>query len=163
MNSIDDILAMLRNGATEDEIAKQLSDALNTAVQKKKEEDEALLARKNEKRIEKACANAARILCDAIADFFYEIGETDLMDIFASENAQTELQAALEGIAELAKTNVLSNYVNLLKSLDGLRADDKPNYKDIEDRNIIKVVPPDSKKNKTDEILAKFLREMGWE
>jgi len=163
MNSIDDILAMLRDGATEDEVAKQLSDALNTAVQKKKEEDAALLAHKNEKRIEKACANAARILCDAIADFFYEIGETDLMDIFASENAQTELQAALEGIAELAKTNVLSNYVNLLKSLDDLRTDDKPNYKDTEDRNVIKVVPSDSKKNKTDEALAKFLREMGWE
>ena len=69
-----------------------------------------------------------------------------------------EIQDALEGIAELAKTNVLSSYVNLLKSLDDLRADDS-----IEDRNIINVVLPDSKKNKTDEILTKFLREMGWE
>ena len=158
MNSIDDILAMLRNGATEDEVAKQLSDALNTAVQKKKEEDAALLARKNEKRIEKVCKDTARVLCEAIADFFYEIGEADLMDIFASMRAMDEIQDALEGIAELAKTNVLSSYVNLLKSLDDLRADDS-----IEDRNIINVVLPDSKKNKTDEILTKFLREMGWE
>ena len=80
------------------------------------------------------------------------------MDIFASMRAMDEIQDALEGIAELAKTNVLSSYVNLLKSLDDLRADDS-----IEDRNIINVVLPDSKKNKTDEILTKFLREMGWE
>lgn len=163
MNNIDDILAMLRDGATEDDIAKQLSDALNTAVQKKKEEDAALLARKNEKRIEKVCKDTARVLCEAIADFFYEIGETDLMDIFASMKAMDEIQDALEGIAELAKTNVLSSYVNLLKSLDGLRVDDKPDLKSTEDRNVIKVVPPDSKKSKTDEVLAKFLREMGWE
>ena len=132
MNNIDEILAMLRNGATEDDIAKQLSDALNTAVQKKKEEDAALLERKNEKRVEKACKNAARILCEALADFFYEIGETDLVDIFASMEAMNEIQGALEGIAELAKTNVLSNYVNLLKSLDGLRADNKPSRKNID-------------------------------
>ena len=152
MNNIDDILEMLRNGATEDDIAKQLSDALNTAVQKKKEEDAALLERKNEKRIEKACGNAARILCDAIADFFYEIGEKELMDIFASKNAQTELQSALEGIAKLAKTNVLSNYIGLLKSIDELRADDKPNRKDIDF---------DKTEEDIDNIFEKWLKEHG--
>lgn len=152
MNNIDEILEMLRNGATEDDIAKQLSDALNTAVQKKKEEDAALLERKNEKRIEKTCGNAARILCDAIADFFYEIGEKELMDIFASKNAQTELQAALEGIAELAKTNVLSNYIGLLKSIDELRVDDKPNRKDIDFNKTEEDI---------DDIFEKWLKEHG--
>jgi uncharacterized membrane protein YheB (UPF0754 family) len=152
MNNIDDILAKLRAGATEEDIAKQLTDALNTAVQKKKEEDAALLERKNEKRIEKACKNAARILCEALADFFYEIGETDLADIFASMEAMNEIQGALEGIAELAKTNVLSNYVNLLKSLDGLRADDKPNRKDIDSNKIEEDI---------DDIFEKWLKEHG--
>lgn len=157
MNNIDEILAMLRDGATEDDIAKQLSDALNTAVQKKKEEDAALLERKNEKRIEKACGNAARILCDAIADFFYEIGEKELMDIFASKNAQTELQAALEGIAELAKTNVLSNYIGLLKSIDELRVDDKPSRKNID----IKINDLDKTEEDIDDIFEKWLKEHG--
>lgn len=152
MNNIDEILAKLRAGATEDDIAKQLSDALNTAVQKKKEEDAALLERKNEKRIEKACGNTARILCEALADFFYEIGETDLMDIFASIEAINEIQGALEGIAELAKTNVLSNYVNLLKSLDGLRADDKPNRKNIDFNKTEEDI---------DDIFEKWLKEHG--
>lgn len=157
MNNIDEILAMLRDGATEDDIAKQLSDALNTAVQKKKEEDAALLERKNEKRIEKACKNAARILCEALADFFYEIGETDLMDIFASMEAMNEIQGALEGITELAKTNVLSNYVNLLKSLDGLRADDKPNRKNI----VIETNNFDKAEEDIDNIFEKWLKEHG--
>lgn len=157
MNNIDEILAMLRNGATEDDIAKQLSDALNTAVQKKKEEDAALLERKNEKRIEKACKNAARILCEALADFFYEIGETNLVDVFASMEAMNEIQGALEGIAELAKTNVLSNYVNLLKSLDGLRADDKPNRKNI----VIETNDFDKGKEDIDDIFEKWLKEHG--
>lgn len=152
MNNIDEILAKLRNGASEEDIAKEMSNALNTAVQKKKEEDAALLERKNEKRIEKACGNAARILCDAIADFFYEIGETELMDIFASKNAQTELQAALEGIAELAKTNVLSNYIGLLKSIDELRVDDKPNRKDIDFNKTEEDI---------DDIFEKWLKEHG--
>ena len=157
MNNIDDILAKLRAGATEEDIAKQLTDALNTAVQKKKEEDAALLERKNEKRIEKACKNAARILCEALADFFYEIGETDLVDIFASMEAMNEIQGALEGIAELAKTNVLSNYVNLLKSLDGLRADDKPNRKNI----VIEANDLDKTEEDIDDIFEKWLKEHG--
>lgn len=157
MNNIDEILAMLRNGATEDDIAKQLSDALNTAVQKKKEEDAALLERKNEKRVEKACKNAAHILCETLADFFYEIGETDLVDVFASMEAMNEIQGALEGIAELAKTNVLSNYVNLLKSLDGLRADDKPNRKNID----IKINDLDKTEEDIDDIFEKWLKEHG--
>lgn len=157
MNNIDEILAMLRNGATEDDIAKQLSDALNTAVQKKKEEDAALLERKNEKRIEKACKNAARILCEALADFFYEIGETDLVDVFASMEAMNEIQGALEGIAELAKTNVLSNYVNLLKSLDGLRADDKPSRKNI----VVETNNFDKAEEDIDDIFEKWLKEHG--
>ena len=157
MNNIDEILAMLRNGATEDDIAKQLSDALNTAVQKKKEEDAALLEHKNEKRVEKACKNAARILCEALADFFYEIGETELMDIFASMEAMNEIQGALEGIAELAKTNVLSNYVNLLKSLDGLRADDKPSRKNI----VIETNDSNKAEEDIDDIFEKWLKEHG--
>lgn len=157
MNNIDEILAMLRNGATEDDIAKQLSDALNTAVQKKKEEDAALLERKNEKRIEKACKNAARLLCEALADFFYEIGETDLVDVFASMEAMNEIQGALEGIAELAKTNILSNYVNLLKSLDGLRADDKPSRKNI----VVETNDFNKAEKDIDDIFEKWLKEHG--
>ena len=74
------------------------------------------------------------------------------MDIFASIEAINEIQGALEGIAELAKTNVLSNYVNLLKSLDGLRADDKPNRKNIDFNKTEEDI---------DDIFEKWLKEHG--
>lgn len=132
MNNIDDILAKLRAGATEEDIAKEMSNALNTAVQKKKEEDAKLAARSMEKRTEKLCDRIARDLCSVFTDFFIGLGEEDLAKKCDAASTIERVKETLEAVADLAKTNVLSNYMNLLKSIDDLRADDKPVYKTYE-------------------------------
>ena len=135
MNNIDDILAKLRAGATEEDIAKEMTKALNTAVQKKKEEDATLAARVMEKRTEKLCDRIARDLCNVFTDFFIGLGEEDLAKKCGSTSTIERVKETMEVFADLAKTNVLSNYMNLLKSLDDLRADDKPVYKTYEPHN----------------------------
>jgi uncharacterized membrane protein YheB (UPF0754 family) len=132
MNNIDDILAKLRAGATEEDIAKEMSSALNTAVQKKKEEDAKLAAHAIEKRTEKLCDRIARDLCSVLTDFFIGLDEEDLAKKCDAASTIECVKETLEAIADLAKTNILTNYMNLLKSIDDLRADDKPVYKTYE-------------------------------
>ena len=151
MNNIDDILAKLRAGASEEDIAKEMSKALNEAVQKKKEEDAKLAARAMEKRTEKLCARIARDLCSVFTDFFIGLDEADLAKKCDSPDAFEIVKETLEAFADLAKTNVLSNYLNLLKSLDDLRADDKPDYKTYEPRDTESI----------DEVISEWLKKVG--
>ena len=151
MNNIDDILAKLRAGASEEDIAKEMTKALNEAVQKKKEEDAKLAARAMEKRTEKLCARIARDLCSVLTDFFIGLDEADLAKKCDSPSTFEFVKETLEAFADLAKTNVLSNYLNLLKSIDDLRADDKPDYKTYEPRDAESI----------DEVISEWLKKVG--
>lgn len=153
MNNIDDILAKLRAGATEEDIANELSKNLNAAVKKLAEEK----ARLEAAQAKKVYTKYAEEICDTLDRFFDIAGDTETSKVFKEANTVRYVRDILEEIANLVKSNVWSNYIGLLKSLDGLRADDKPNYKDfvIETNNFNKG------EEDIDDIFEKWLKEHG--
>lgn len=157
MNNIDDILAKLRAGVTEEDIAQEMTKALNAAVQQKKEEDAKLAARTKEKRTASLCDRTARDLCNIFTDFLIGLGEEDLAKKCGSANAIECIKEVLETVADMTKTNILSNYLNLLKSIDDLRVSDKPNYKNI----VIGTNDFDKGEEDVDSIFEKWLKEHG--
>ena len=72
MNNIDDILAKLRAGANEEDIANELSKNLNAAVKQLAEEKASLEAA----QADKVYAKCAKEICDALDTFFGTAGDT---------------------------------------------------------------------------------------
>lgn len=160
MNNIDDILAKLRAGATEEDIANELSKNLNAAVKKLAEEKASLEAAQT-KKVYTKCAEE---ICDTLAMFFGIAGDAETSELFGAANTRHYVQDILEELADLVKSNVWSHYIGLLKSFDGLRADDKPSRKDID----IKINDSDKITNDFDKyeedidnIFEKWLKEHG--
>ena len=153
MNNIDEILAKLRAGVTEEDIANELSKNLNTAV-KKLAEEKASLEAAQEKKIYAKCAEE---ICDALEMFFGIAGDAETSKLFKEADTVSYVQEILEEIADLVKSNVWSHYIGLLKSLDGLRADDKPSRKNI----VIGANDFDKTEEDIDDIFEKWLKEHG--
>lgn len=153
MNNIDEILAKLRAGATEEDIANELSKNLNAAV-KKLAEEKASLEAIQEKKIYAKCAEE---ICDALEHFFGIAGDAETSKMFREADTVRYVQDILEELADLVKSNAWSHYVGLLKSLDELRADDKPSRKDID----FKINDSDKIEEDIDDIFEKWLKEHG--
>ena len=153
MNNIDEILAKLRAGATEEDIANELSKNLNAAVKQLAEEKANLEATQTKK----VYAKCAEEICDALAMFFGIAGDAETSELFGAANTVHYVQDILEEIADLVKSNVWSHYVGLLKSLDELRADDKPNHKNI----VIGTNDFDKGEEDIDDIFGNWLKEHG--
>lgn len=153
MNNIDEILAKLRAGATEEDIANELSKNLNTAVKKLAEEK----ARLEAAQAKKVYTKYAEEICDTLDRFFDIAGDTETSKVFKEIDTVRYVQEILEEIADLVKSNVWSHYVGLLKSLNGLRADDKLSRKSIgSDNNVF-----DKTEEDIDDIFEKWLKEHG--
>ena len=153
MNNIDEILAKLRAGVTEEDIANELSKNLNAAV-KQLAEEKASLEAAQEKKIYAKCAEE---ICDALEMFFGIAGDAETSKLFKEADTVHYVQEILEEIADLVKSNVWSHYIGLLKSLDGLRADDKPSRKNI----VIGTNDFDKTEEDIDDIFEKWLKEHG--
>ena len=153
MNNIDDILAKLRAGATEEDVANELSRNLNAAVKQLAEEKASLEATETKK----VYAKCAEEICDALAMFFGIAGDAETSELFGAANTRHYVQDILKELADLVKSNVWSHYVGLLKSLDELRADDKSNYKDF----VIGANDLDKAEEDIDDIFEKWLKEHG--
>jgi len=153
MNNIDDILAKLRAGVTEEDIANELSKNLNAAVKKLAEEKASLEAAQTKK----IYAKCAEEICDALDMFFGIAGDAETSKLFREAGTVRYVQDILEEIADLVKSNIWSHYIGLLKSLDGLRANDKPNYKDF----VIGANDLDKTEEDIDDIFEKWLKEHG--
>ena len=153
MNNIDDILAKLRAGVTEEDIANELSKNLNAAV-KQLAEEKANFEATQTKKIYAKCAEE---ICDALDMFFGIAGDEETSKLFREADTVHYVQDILEEIADLVKSNVWSHYIGLLKSLDGLRADDKPGIKIIGSNNN----NFDKAEEDIDDIFEKWLKEHG--
>lgn len=153
MNNIDDILAKLRAGATEEDIANELSKNLNAAVKQLAEEKASLEAT----QAKKVYAKCAEKICDALDMFFGIAGDAETSKVFKEADTVRYMQDILEEMADLVKSNVWPYYVGLLKSLDELRADDKPNRKNI----VIGANDLDKTEEDIDDIFEKWLKEHG--
>lgn len=153
MNNIDEILAKLRAGVTEEDIANELSKNLNAAVKQLAEERASFEATQTRK----VYAKCAEEICDALDHFFGIAGDAETSKLFREADTARYVQDILEEIADLVKSNVWSHYIGLLKSLDGLRADDKPNYKDF----VIETNNFDKGEEDIDDIFEKWLKEHG--
>ena len=148
MNNIDEILAKLRAGATEEDIANELSKNLNAAVKQLAEEKASLEATK----AEKVYAKCAEEICDALDRFFSTAGDAETSKLFKEADTVCYVQDILEELADLVKSNAWSHYVGLLKSLDELRVDDKPSRKNIDFNKTEEDI---------DDIFEKWLKEHG--
>lgn len=148
------ILSLFKKGATEEDVAKQVTDSINKAIAEQKKQEEAERAEFQEKITRKA----AEQIADALGYFYNAFNEPELAKSFDCDEGIEELIAILKETIKIAKSDFWAKCEEfaekLEKELKSLSDDPKP-------KKPIELFP--KKQNDTDSVLNKFLRDMGWE
>lgn len=143
-----DILARLQNGDTIEDIAKEMTDALNDADQAFQEAEAKRLEEENrtseQKRVRAAKSAAVDMMLDAVCDYLVAAGEDELLNEIHEVNTEKVIDL-LDGTIEMTKS--LEKLKGLQFPLMGV------NYPTVK-----KVV---TDKDTADQVLTAFLKEFG--
>ena len=132
---INALVSRLANGESQEDIAQEMSDALNQAAKRHKAEEEERLARENASRQRKANAKTcAYEVVTALAKYFNAIGEPELAkSITADNNTIDSTVEMLESVAAILRmfpvNSTTSEYVNV-KPVVSDRETKNDNYKE---------------------------------
>lgn len=143
-----EILARLQNGDTIEDIAKEMTDALNDADQAFQEAEAKRLEEENrtseQKRVRAAKSAAVDMMLDAVCDYLVAAGEDELLNEIHEVNTEKVIDL-LDGTIEMTKS--LEKLKGLQFPLMGV------NYPTVK-----KVV---TDKDTADQVLTAFLKEFG--
>ena len=123
-----DLLARLQDGDTVEDIAQEMTDALNAAKDMynqeqdriAKEEAAAELDRRERERVLEAKREAVKELLDGMCDYYVAAGDDEMLEIVH--------KVSVDEIVEL-----LDSLLELKATLDGLKVLEFPKNKDMKD------------------------------
>ena len=140
-----DILARLQNGETLEDIAKEMTDALNDADQAFRESEAKRLEEEKraseQKRVRAAKSAAVDMILDAVCDYLVAAGEDKLLDEIQEVDTEKVIDL-LDGTIEMAKS---------LEKLKGLEFP-------LMGPTVKRVV---TDKDTADQVLTAFLKDFG--
>ena len=147
------ILARLQNGETLEDIAKEMTDALNDADQAFQESETKRLEEEKraseQKRVHAAKSAAVDMMLDAVCDYLVAAGEDKLLDEFQEVDTEKVIDL-LDGTIEMAKS---------LEKLKGLE------FPLMEFHKAATINPRVQKivvnENSADQVLGDFLKKFG--
>ena len=110
MYNVDDILKMLADGQTADDIAKSFADTLNAAIKKSKEEEEAAAAKAAEAKLKAQKESDTKIVIEVLVNYLIKY-YPDAAEIIKNEevNVNDFIYVVDEMIAELTPALKLAN------------------------------------------------------
>lgn len=157
-----DILARLQRGDTIEDIAKEMTDALNDADQafqeseaKRLEEQKRITAFEQEqKRVHAAKSAAVDMMLDAVCDYLVAAGEDKLLDEIQEVDTDKVVEL-LDGTIEMAKS--LEKLKGLEFPLMGVKGLSFP-VNNIKTPTVKEIV---GDKATADQVLTAFLKEFG--
>lgn len=140
-----DILARLHDGDTIEDIAKEMTDALNDADQAFREEKSKRMEEEKraseQKRVRAAKSAAVNMMLDAVCDYLIAAGE----DKFLDEVHEVDTEKVID---------LLDGTIEMAKSLERLRGLEFPLME-------VKMPTAPAKKVNADLVLGNFLKEFG--
>ena len=101
MYDVNELVNRLANGETEEDIAAEMTKALNAAVSKRKEAE----AAKSDANRKAAARTCAREIIIALSNYFYDIGQEELAEhINTDDTAIDEIVEMIDSIGQLVST-----------------------------------------------------------